>query len=164
LKLLGEFALWLILRGDNSVRKRILSDVFSPFEEPHFIPSFPDPSLSLTSALGHIFLPYIVKSDDPYTLSPRSIAMFGRLALFYFQVLDTGMSFIGGEIEPYVPVIVYYLLLHSAFSKDKLALYRANDLWNSTSNVTETDFLEYQAECIHFVEKVMPSGFRVADL
>ena len=116
------------------------------------MPSFPPPDLALTSALGSIFLPSIAENTDVDRFP--SVTASGQLSIFYLQILMAGMPYIGSEIEDRLPGIVYFLLLHSAFSKDKLALPNANDLWTAESKVTEADFLEYQEECIRLVEKV----------
>jgi hypothetical protein len=162
LKLLGDFALWLILRvKELNDRQVILHDLFSGPKNKLPVPSFPNPSLALTSALGPIFLPSIVQNTE--TDSFPSVTASGQLCIFYLQVLLTGMPFIGAEIQA-LSEIIHFLLLHSAFSKDKLALSGANDLWTNESKVAEADFLEYQEECIHLVDKVQPWRLAGADL
>jgi hypothetical protein len=152
LKLLGDFALWLILRvKEPKERQVILRDLFYGSEKELPVPSFPHPSLALTNALGPIYLPSIAHNTKVDRFP--SVTASGQLSIFYLQVLLTGMPFIGDEIET-LPGIMHFLLLHSAFSKDKLALSGANDLWTSESKVTEADFLEYQEECIRLVDKV----------
>ena len=163
LKLLGDFSHWLIMRMDESKRKEILTSLFSVSKQLPVL-SFPDSSLSLTSSLGHVFLPFIAAESRDDTRPSTSVAVSGRFSLFYLQILLTGMSFIGTRIEGDLSTVIHYLLLHSALSKDKLAHFIANDLWTINSNVNEIDFLDYQAECIQLVKKVVLVQIRYTDL
>jgi hypothetical protein len=154
LKLLGDFALWLVLRvKEPKDRKLVLDDLFDGAKTELVVPTFPDPGLALTSALGPIYLPSVALKTEVDSFP--SVSGSGQLAIFYLQLLLTGLPFIGDEIET-LPGVVHFLLLHSALSKDKLALSDANDLWHNESKVTEADFLEYQEECIRLVNKVQP--------
>jgi hypothetical protein len=50
--------------------------------------------------------------------------------------------------------LMYFLLLHSTFVKDKLALPTANSLWTNESGLGESEFMEFQAVCVELLEWV----------
>lgn len=59
--------------------------------------------------------------------------------------------------------LMYFLLLHSTFVKDKLALPTANSLWTNESGLGESEFMEFQAACVELLEwvcraKVLANG------
>jgi len=142
------------MRAEESKRKGFLTSLFSVSKQLPVL-SFPNSSLSLTSALGHVFLPFIAAESRANPRPSASVAISGRFSLFYLRILLSGMSFFGARIEADLPTVIHYLLLHSALSKDKLAYSAANDLWTISSNVKEIDYLDYQAQCIQLVDKVI---------
>jgi hypothetical protein len=133
-------------------RMQVLGSVFTFQESLSY--SFPDPSLALSSALGNLFLPFIYSSDNDKTSQSRG----GNFCLFFAALLKTNPYLIptleGHEDVNPMADLMYFLLLHSTFVKDKLALPSANDLWSQESAVGETEFMQFQADCVELLERV----------
>lgn len=120
---------------------------------------FPDLSLALTSALGNVFLPYVLQeSGSPTDSSPISLDTNGRLCLFYSGLLNTNPRMIlelerNHEENVMIP-LMHFLFLHSSFAKDKLAVSSVNNLWDDNAGVGELEFMEFQADCVDILESV----------
>ena len=115
--------------------------------------------MALTSTLGNIFLP-LAASTDPKVISP-SLVVNGRLCLFFSFLLETELGLIDdleeADDRERLTDVMFFLFLHAAFAKDKLAVSYANSLWTSRSAVGETEFIRFQTLCFVFLERVRPS-------
>jgi len=144
--------------GEDAVsllRMQILGSVFTLRDSASY--SFPDPSLALSSALGNIFLPFIHSSNVEHEKSSQSQS--GRFCLFFVALLKEHPHLIDTlesheDVNPMTD-LMFFLLLHSTFVKDKLALPSANDLWSEKSAVGEADFMQFQVDCIELMERVL---------
>jgi hypothetical protein len=140
---------------DKPAKPRFIHSVFSLDGLPSC--AFPHPSLALTSALGNIFLPHIVHSTDTPTDDRELLSTNGRFCLFYTSILDAEshlMIFLEDGETDTMNRLLYFLFLHTAFAKDKLALPTANSLWTKDSGIGETDFMDFQSICIKLLEMV----------
>ena len=148
----------LLPEGEDAVsllRMQVLGSVFTLQESASY--SFPDPSLALSSALGNIFLPFIYSSDVKHDKSSQSQS--GRFCLFFVALLKEHPHLIAAlesheDVNPMTD-LMFLLLLQATFVKDKLALPSANDLWSEKSAVGETDFMQFQVDCIELLERVL---------
>ena len=136
------------------LRMQVLGSVFSLQESSSY--AFPDPSLAISSALGNLFLPFIHSSLGRPDKSSQSRS--GRLCLFLAGLLRDHPHLIAAlesheDVNPMTD-LMYFLLLHSTFVKDKLALPSANDLWSEKSAVGEADFRQFQTDCVELLERV----------
>jgi len=156
----------LMPEGEDAVsllRMQVLGSVFTLQESASY--TFPDPSLALSSALGNIFLPFIHSSEIEHDKS--SLSQSGRFCLFFVELLKEHPHLVAAlesheDINPMTD-LMYFLLLHATFVKDKLALQSANDLWNEKSAVGEADFMQFQIDCIELLERVLFPGFPQSD-
>ena len=133
---------------------RLLPSVFSIEEIPSC--SFPDPALALTSSLGHSFLPLVIDPSKSDTEDVTSLSTNGRFCLYYSSILKADPQIIPDLEQDTKSMIqlMYFLLLHSTFAKDKLALPTANSLWRNESGWGESEFMKFQAVCVELLERV----------
>jgi hypothetical protein len=156
----------LMPEGEDAVsllRMQVLGSVFTLQESAYY--TFPDPSLALSSALGNIFLPFIHSSDFEHDKS--SLSQSGRFCLFFAALLKQHPHLVAAlesheDINPMTD-LMYFLLLHATFVKDKLALPSANDLWTEKSAVGEADFMQFQIDCVELLERVLFPVFPQSD-
>jgi hypothetical protein len=136
-------------------RMQVLGSVFTLQESVSY--AFPDPSLALSSALGNIFLPFIYPPTIESDCSSQSQS--GRFCLFFVALLKEHQHLLTAlesheDINPMTD-LMYFLLLNATFVKDKLALTSANDLWNEKSALGESDFMQFQTDCVELLERVL---------
>jgi len=136
-------------------RMQVLGWVFMLQETAPY--AYPDASLALTSALGNIFLPFIHSSTAKSNNSTQSSR--GRFCLFFVAMLKQHPHLISAlechEDINGMTTLMYLLLLTATFVKDKLALPSANDLWSDDKALGESDFMQYQTDCIGLLERVV---------
>jgi hypothetical protein len=151
--LLVPFTLWLLKLLSTEEKEAALPTVFS-FEQPSTL-SFPDPSLALTSSLGFVFLPFLSQFEDSPT-NVQQFTMSGTLCLYFAAILIAEPALISDleSGDDIMKDLLYFLFLHSASAKDKLSLPRANDLWTFHSELGESEFLQFQTQCVEILERV----------
>lgn len=149
--------MWLYNLQYEDAKAHCLRSIFS-FDRPSSS-TFPDPSLAVTSALGNTFLPLVIRSSDSHQHDKASLSAYGHTCLFYASILRTDpdlISVLEDDSNPMIEILCF-LLLHSTFAKDKLALPAANSLWADKSGIGESEFLNFQAECVELLERVCRS-------
>jgi len=121
------------------------------------VPSFPHPSLALTSTLGNIYLPFLLQppSAEPSTIpnadsrSRLCLILVGLLA--QSPILSSELEQAG---EKFKVDFLCTLFLHSAFAKDYLAYPAAMSNWSIFPGFNETDLLDFQSNCFSVLERV----------
>lgn len=151
---LVSYTHWLLQQLGEGAKSNILPSIFS-FEMPRC--SFPDPSLALTITLGNIFLPFVAGASESQRITPL-LTVNGRLCLFYMSLIETDTQLLDtlerSKESNILNRLIHFLLLHSALVKDKLALPTANTLWIESSEIGESEFIQFQANCIDMINKV----------
>ena len=154
IKSLASFMSWLGSLASSGENIEIGRVMFS-FDMPSIF-SFPEPVLAITSGLGDIFLPFIAGHDGlEYTGNP-AYAVNGHLALFFAQLLTADIGIFQGlnDNSENMAKVIHFLFLHSAFVKDKLSLNSMNTLWTANSRIGESEFLQFQSQCIQILGMV----------
>jgi hypothetical protein len=154
INLVVTFALWLLQLVSPEEKPEFVSKIFS-FEEPRSF-SLPDPSLALTSSLGNVFLPFLAQSHNLSSDDQESLTANGILCLFFAAILIIHSDLISTleDRSDKMVELLYFLFIHSTLAKDKLSLSTANSLWTSDSAVGESEFLQFQGQCMEILEKV----------
>lgn len=82
-----------------------------------------------------------------------------RLNLFYSCVMDSEdreiMKTLEGSGKEFMAELIIFLLVHSAFMKDILAMPCVEEHWNK-AGVSEAQFLVFQTYCLELLEDVLP--------